>query len=173
MIQTDLIYSLLIGLTLALSCLHPSAHAQNSEAQPTGGETLSGFDGTGFYAPVPATYEEQLRNRRSLRRSTDDVDPVALTGIVLDETRTQDGRAFYTAFQQIWQPPANSGYYSIQIRESPVPGRGTQVQVYVNDTIIYRARLVPGPHAVGEHPQRAARRTHRYVQSGRANWHIF
>jgi hypothetical protein len=173
MIQTDLLFSLLIGLSMALAGLHTPAHAQALGVKPTSDETNSRSGGKDLYEPVPATYEEQLRDRRTLRRTTGDFDPVMLTGIVLDETLTQDGRAFYTAFQQIWQAPANGGYYSIQIRESPVPGRGTQVQVYVNDTIIYRARLVPGPNAVGEHPQRAARRTYRYVESGRANWLIY
>lgn len=126
--------------------------------------------------PLPTTYRQQMQRRRQLQRvrpAANGRDAVTLTGLVLDETLTRYGRAFYTAFHQAWDPPAAGGIYAIQIREKPVPGRGTQVRVYINDVVIYQARLVPGPRAVGEHPERAVRRAFRYVRSGRANWEIF
>jgi curli production assembly/transport component CsgE len=92
---------------------------------------------------------------------------------VIDETLTRHGREFYTAFHQSWRSPTKQGIYTIVIREQPAPGRGTQVSVWVNDTALYRARLIPGGDVLGDHPVRAVHRTSQYVASGRAALRIF
>lgn len=119
------------------------------------------------------TYGAQLRQRSRLTPISASRDGITLTGLVIDETLTRHGREFYTAFHQSWRSPTKQGIYTIVIREQPAPGRGTQVSVWVNDTALYRARLIPGGDVLGDHPVRAVHRTSQYVASGRAALRIF
>ena len=111
------------------------------------------------------TYEQQRQAHRSLRRRAEATEVLDLGGLVVDETITPQGRTFFGAFFDVWQSPAVGGFYTVRVHEEPSPGRGTLVQVFVNDDITFRARLQPqSPFA--ELALQAARRTYGYVQSG-------
>jgi hypothetical protein len=88
-----------------------------------------------------------------------------LGGLVVDETMSPHGRLFYTAFFGVWQAPPVDGFYTVRIQEEPTPGRGTMVQVFVNDDITFRTRLQPQTE-IDRQALRAARRTYAYVRSG-------
>jgi hypothetical protein len=85
---------------------------------------------------------------------------------------TPHGRTFYTAFFGVWQAPPVEGFYTIRIEENPTPGRGTLVQVFVNDDVTFQARLQPQTD-IPEQALQAARRTYMYVRSGQGILRIY
>lgn len=97
-----------------------------------------------------------------------------LGGFVLDETFSPQGRTFYSRFYAVWQAPPVTGFYTIRIEERPTPGRGTLVQVFVNDDIIHQARVQPGPDdAIREQALQGARRAYAFVRSGQGQLKIY
>jgi len=120
----------------------------------TGPQTASDLSRTGGPDIVRVTgrfrtYRATLRKRSRLPPTSTSREGITLTGLVIDETRTRHGREFYTAFHQSWRTPMKRSIYTIVIREQPALGRGTQVSVCVNDTVLYRARPIPGGDALG------------------------
>lgn len=127
-------------------------------------------------APTPtalaATYEAQLARQQRLQPVEQASESMELGGIIVDETITPQGRAFYSAFYTLWQAPPRSGFYTIRVHEEPRPGRGTLVQVLVNDDITYQTRLQP-QDAVEDRVRQAARRTYLFVRSGQGQLTIY
>lgn len=119
------------------------------------------------------TYQQQVARFRQFQRVREASDDGGLEGLVIDETLTRLGRAFYDVFYRHWQTPPEAGFHTIRVVEEPRPGRGTLVQVNVNDASIYQTRLQPGADALGNHPLRAAQRTYRYLQSGQGTLTIY
>jgi hypothetical protein len=115
---------------------------------------------------LPTTYGDQLRLHRSLQRKPGASATLELGGFVVDETITPQGRTFYDSFYGVWRSPSVEGFYTVRIQEKPTPGRGTLVQVFVNDDTTYRTRLQRNAN-VDDHALQAARRTFAYVRSGK------
>lgn len=97
---------------------------------------------------------------------------VDLGGLVVDETLTPQGRTFYSDFFGAWRSPPTTGFYIIRVRERPMPGRGTLVQVFVNDDVTFQTRL-QAQTTVDEAVLQAARQTYAYVRSGRGILQIY
>jgi hypothetical protein len=121
---------------------------------------------------LPLTYDAQLRATRALERRPDATQALALGGLVVDETVTPRGRTFYGVFFGGWRSPSTAGFYTVRIEERPTPGRGTLVQVFVNDDVTFRTRLQP-QSPIDDLALQAARRTYSYVQSGRGQLTIY
>ena len=66
-----------------------------------------------------------------------------LNGLVVDETITKVGRDFYEVFYGQWEAPASEMSYTIFIKELPMPGRGSQVLVYMDDTEVFSQAVQP------------------------------
>ncbi len=95
-----------------------------------------------------------------------------LRGLVVDETITPQGRTFYTEFYGVWQSPPVDGFYTVEVREKPTPGRAALVRVFVNDDVTFQARLQPQTD-IAERALQAARRTYGYVRSGQGILQIY
>ncbi|WP_251922660.1 curli production assembly/transport protein CsgE [Salinibacter ruber] len=95
-----------------------------------------------------------------------------MRGLVVDETITPQGRTFYTEFYGVWQSPPVDGFYTVEVREKPTPGRGALVRVFVNDDVTFQARLQPQTD-IAERALQAARRTYGYVRSGQGILQIY
>jgi hypothetical protein len=97
---------------------------------------------------------------------------IELGGLVVDETMSPHGRTFYSEFYGVWRSPPTTGFYTVRVEEKPTPGRGTLVQVVVNDDVTFQARLQPQTD-IAEQALHAARRTYAYVRSGRGILRIY
>jgi hypothetical protein len=135
-----------------------------SEQRPDASGTQAGRapSSVGF----PTTYADQLRLYRTLQRKPGADATLDLGGLVVDETLTPHGRIFYTDFFDVWESPPVEGFYTVRVQEQPTPGRGTLVEVFVNDDVTFRTRLHPQTQ-IDEQALQAARRTYAYVRSGR------
>lgn len=144
----------------------PSAGAQAASAPQAAGSPSTH---TARRAASPSA------NQQSFQPNASTPTPVASTGLgglVVDETMTPQGRSFYSTFYNVWRSPPVEGFYTVRVQEGPTPGRGTLVQVFVNDDITFQARLHPQTQ-IDAQARQAARRTYAYVRSGRGILRIY
>ena len=95
------------------------------------------------------------------------VDPVDLEieGIIVDATNTKVGRDFYDMFYNNWDPGENLPQLSITISEKPLPSRGSQVIVYIEDDIIFQRFLQPRYDEIKENSDLARLVAMQYLQN--------
>ncbi len=72
-----------------------------------------------------------------------DYNDIEIEGLIVDQTQTKLGHDFYDIFYKNWQPPQNSGNFTIIIDEKPLPQLGTQVTIKINDTDVFQQILQP------------------------------
>ena len=66
-----------------------------------------------------------------------------INGLVVDETITKVGRDFYEVFYSKWEAPPSEMSYTIFIKELPLPGQGSQVTIYMDDTELFTQPVQP------------------------------
>ena len=86
-----------------------------------------------------------------------------INGLVVDETITKVGRDFYEVFYRQWEPPVSEMTYTILIKELPLPGRGSQVMVYLNETELFSQPVQPRYDVIEEMAEYAAGVARSYV----------
>ena len=75
----------------------------------------------------------------------DAIDPndLEIDGLVTDATRTKMGRDFYDLFYQQFIAPPGAKNYAVVISERPYRATTTQVQIFVNDELVFEQFLQP------------------------------
>lgn len=94
-------------------------------------------------------------------------DPVDLEieGLVVDATTTKVGRDFYDIFYSKWEPDINLPSLSIIVSERPLPNRGSQVMVIIEDNVIFQNFVQPGYDALEENAGLAIQLAESYLQN--------
>ena len=85
-----------------------------------------------------------------------------ITGLILDETKTKPGHDFYDYFNTHWQEVKGLDY-SIAIQELPDTQRLSFLNIQVNGTTVFRARLNPRPDIVEETAKQAVSQVNYYL----------
>jgi curli production assembly/transport component CsgE len=95
------------------------------------------------------------------------VDPMDLEieGLVVDATATKVGRDFYDIFFSKWDPDENLPSLSIYITERPLPNRGSQVIVSIEDNIIFRNFIQPRYDILEENAELAVQLALNYLNN--------
>jgi hypothetical protein len=94
-----------------------------------------------------------------------DPEPAQLSlDMVIDETRSTQGRDFYNIFYRNWQAPEGAMNYTVYVREQPGRGRGSVVEVRVNDEIAFRSQLQPRYDVIEQTAHQAVRYTQQFMQ---------
>ena len=88
-----------------------------------------------------------------------DIAGIALSGLMVDETRTPHGRDFYDVFYSQWEAPDAQINYTVTIREQPGRGRGTIIMVEVNNQTTFRSQLQPRYEEVERAAEQAVQNT--------------
>lgn len=85
-----------------------------------------------------------------------------IPGLILDGTKTRQGRDFFEFFNLRWQEVEGLSY-TISIDEFPDSRRGSFIVVKVDENRVFMERLNPLPIMVEESAQRAVRRAAGYL----------
>ncbi len=88
-----------------------------------------------------------------------------IDGLLFDETKTKSGRDFYDLFYRDWEAPANAKNYSIFVTEKPYRLTTTQIQVKINETLVFQSFLQPRGDIVETLAEQAVARTQVYLQN--------
>lgn len=87
---------------------------------------------------------------------------IPLTGFVFDQTKTRIGREFYDAFTKLWESPEGFQTLNLTINEFSDPRWGTQIYIYVEDTLVYITPLKPRLEDIEEKAEEALEAVLRY-----------
>ena len=63
------------------------------------------------------------------------------TGLIIDATRTKNGRDFYSLFNKFWLAAEEETNAMIKVEEKPGRSRSTQILIYINNNLIMRQML--------------------------------
>lgn len=69
---------------------------------------------------------------------------VEIDELIVDQSLSKNGHDFYEIFYSQWTWPKVDGSFTIYIKERPARASSTQVQVYVNELLVFESILQPG-----------------------------
>ncbi|NND63336.1 MAG: hypothetical protein HKN48_09095 [Flavobacteriaceae bacterium] len=68
---------------------------------------------------------------------------IEIDELIVDETISKAGRDFYEIFFTQWVWPKTDESFTIYIKERPARANSTQVQIFVNDLLVFESFLQP------------------------------
>lgn len=68
---------------------------------------------------------------------------IEIDELIVDETLSKSGRDFYEIFYTQWVWPKTNDSFTIYIKERPARGNTTQLQILVNDLVVFENFLTP------------------------------
>lgn len=86
-----------------------------------------------------------------------------LDGMLFDETKTKSGKDFYDFFYSRWEAPPEAQNYSIFITEVPFRLMTTQIEVKINETLVFQSFLQPRADIVEQLAEYAVAQTQMYL----------
>lgn len=104
---------------------------------------------------------EEINSQQSREVSRDA--ELELDGMLFDETKTKSGKDFYDYFYSSWQAPPGAKNFSIFITEAPYRLTTTQIEVKINETIVFQSFLQPRADIVEELAKYAVSQTQMYL----------
>ena len=90
---------------------------------------------------------------------------IEIDGLLIDETKTKNGRDFYDYFYRDWLPPQKAKNYSIFVTERPYRLTTTMIEIRINETLVFQSFLQPRSDIVEMLAQQAIARTALYLQN--------
>jgi len=90
---------------------------------------------------------------------------IEIDGLLVDETKTKSGRDFYEYFYQDWEAPKNAKNYSIFITEKPYRLTTTQIEIKINETLVFQSFLQPRGDIIEMLADQAVVQTKMYLQN--------
>ena len=105
--------------------------------------------------------EVKAKTQQQQEESTDA--DIEIDGLLFDETKTKSGRDFYDFFYSRWEAPPGASNYSIFITEKPYRMMTTQIEVKINETLVFRSFLQPRTAYVEQLARQAVVRTRAYL----------
>ena len=130
-------------------------------------DSLVAVDSFKIAAVQPKTDDEtEVSTPAATNEMGDSEDPdFGIGGLVLDETRSKVGAAFYEKFYALWQVPPGADDFILKIVEMPPRGRASQVQVFFDDQLVFNQFLQPGEEMIEDAVQIAIARANYFLQN--------
>jgi curli production assembly/transport component CsgE len=92
--------------------------------------------------PAPASLAKLIKQTIKQHAKSSDVD-IEIDGLLVDDTKTKNGKDFYDLFYSNWEAPQNAKNYTITISEKPFRLTSTLIVVSINENPVYQAILQP------------------------------
>lgn len=86
-----------------------------------------------------------------------------LDGMLFDETKTKSGKDFYDLFYSQWEAPPNARNFFIFITEKPYRLTTTQIEIRINEFIVFMSFLQPRADLVEQLAEEAVAQTQMYL----------
>ena len=104
-------------------------------------------------------FEEIKAGKEKVSKDAD----LELDGMLFDETKTKSGRDFYDLFYSQWEPPLDARNYLIYITERPYRLTTTQIEVKINEIIVFMSFLQPRADIIEQLAEQAVAQTQMYL----------
>lgn len=92
--------------------------------------------------PAPASLAKLIKQTIKQHTNSNDID-IEIDGLLVDDTKTKNGKDFYDIFYSNWEAPQNAKNYTITISEKPFRLTSTLIVVSINENPVYQAILQP------------------------------
>ncbi|MGM0573925.1 MAG: CsgE family curli-type amyloid fiber assembly protein [Bacteroidota bacterium] len=92
-------------------------------------------------------------------------DGIEMTEFIFNETITKLGNDFYHHFFQEWFNPSEVRDLSIHVRERPIPGMGSLVNLVIDGQVVYQGVLRPGFQKVVDAAEAAVQQAQEFMTS--------
>jgi curli production assembly/transport component CsgE len=90
---------------------------------------------------------------------------IEIDGLLFDETKTKSGKDFYDYFYRGWVAPRNAKNYSVFITEKPYRLTTTQIEIKINETLVFQSFMQPRGDYVEMLASQAVAQTQMYLQN--------
>ncbi|SMD36855.1 Curli assembly protein CsgE [Reichenbachiella faecimaris] len=90
---------------------------------------------------------------------------VEIDELIVDQSLSKSGHDFYEIFYSQWIWPEVDGFFTIYIKERPARANSTQVQVYVNELLVFENILQPSYESLVSLSDYASRYVRRHIVS--------
>jgi curli production assembly/transport component CsgE len=84
-------------------------------------------------------------------------------GFILDKTKSKIGRDFFENFSALWEFPPGTEHLNIVIDEQSDPRWGSQILIFVEDTLVYYTLLKPRLEDIDQKAEEAVQVVFNYL----------
>lgn len=114
---------------------------------------------------APESLRKLIEEIKTMKEKTINGADLELDGMLFDETKTKSGRDFYDFFYSQWEAPLEARNYSIYITEKPYRLTTTQIEIKINEIVVFVSFLQPRADIVEEMAQQAVAQTLMYLDN--------
>lgn len=115
------------------------------------------------FKKVPESLQKLIEEFKTLKEKTSKDADLELDGMLFDETKTKSGKDFYDFFYSQWEAPPEARNYLIYITEKPYRLMTTQIEIKINEIIVFISFLQPRADIIEELAQQAVAQTKMYL----------
>jgi curli production assembly/transport component CsgE len=89
---------------------------------------------------LPEVFTSIIHSIKTQAETTKDAD-IEFDGLLIDNTKTKNGRDFYEYFYREWSAPVNARNFTVFIAESPYRLTTTMIEIKINETLVFQSYL--------------------------------
>jgi len=113
---------------------------------------------------IPQNIKDLLNIINQTKKNSTSKDAtLEIDGLLVNNTKTKNGSDFYEFFYRDWVAPVNAHNYSIFITEKPYRLTTTQIEIHINETLVFQSFLQPRSDIVEALAKQAVAQTTMYL----------
>jgi len=112
---------------------------------------------------APESLQKLIREITKQQEQVSKDAELELDGMLFDETKTKSGKDFYDFFYSRWEAPPGARNFSIFITEVPFRLTTTQIEIKINETLVFQSFLQPRADIVEQMAEYAVAQTQMYL----------
>lgn len=112
---------------------------------------------------APKSLQKLIDEIKILKEKVSKDAELELDGMLFDETKTKSGNDFYDIFYSLWEAPPEARNFLIYITERPYRLTTTQIEVRINEMIVFISFLQPRADIVEQLAEQAVAQTQMYL----------
>lgn len=152
------LYTILLAFTFTLTGMAQPDTLIKSVVRP---DTL--LKDTTHLKKAPESLQKLIEGIKQSKEKVSKDAELELDGMLFDETRTKSGKDFYDIFYSQWEAPPNARNFLIYITEKPYRLTTTQIEVKINEIIVFISFLQPRADLIEQLAEQAVAQTQMYL----------
>lgn len=112
---------------------------------------------------APESLQKLIEEIKTTKENVSNDTDLEIDGMLFDETKTKVGKDFYDFFYSQWEAPPNARNFLIYITEKPYRLTTTQIEVKINEFVVFTSFLQPRADLVEQLAEQAVAQTQLYL----------
>lgn len=114
---------------------------------------------------VPQDLQNVLDKIQQQAKQTKIDADIEIDGLLVNNTKTKNGKDFYELFYRDWNAPPEARNYTIFVFEKPYRLTTTIIEIKINETIVFQSYMQPRLDFIELIAQQAVLQTQRYLEN--------